>query len=112
MPKVAPGQLVVIRIKPPKGAEEIFLSYGVADEIKHDVARVKLDAAIARHDSHNERASPRRYGKTRCMNCKRTVARYHYNECPKCHRYVCNGCRSTGGSHWLEHFPIMGTPAL
>lgn len=93
MAMVAPGQLVVIHLRKTIAADdEVVLSFGTPQEVKHDVARVKLDAAISKHDRFNKQASPKRYGAARCLHCKKRIIRRSYNECQKCKKYVCPGC--------------------
>jgi hypothetical protein len=94
MARVAPGQSVVLKLKYPKGEEdEIVILAGDPDRVQDEVGRMRLEAAINKHDSHNERASPKRYGNARCLTCKKKIVRRSYNECRKCRRYVCPDCR-------------------
>jgi len=88
------GEVDLIVTSPPYNlGKEVFLLAGGPDEIRNETARVRLDEAITKHDSHNKRASPKRYGTARCLNCKRKIVRRSYNECRKCKKYVCPDCQ-------------------
>ena len=106
MARGAPGQVVFLGVTSPTGEEEAILLAGGPDEIQDETARVKLDAAIAKHDSHNKRASPKRYGTARCLNCKKKIVRRSYNECRKCGRYVCPDCQR--GLHDVFNHTVRG----
>lgn len=93
MPRIQSHKNVVVIVKNPAGDEEVTIISGHLRAVQDGVASVRLDAAIKKHDSHNERASPKRYGRARCLTCKKSIDRRPYNECHKCQRYVCPDCR-------------------